>query len=97
MSDNRKNIKIPEDLFHQLKEQKGPRRSWPQFLEDELVGDNSETTKANGGLQSGDVEDIAEQLQEHIEYPESQDTETIVNRIEDLESRLPRKVAEELR
>jgi len=35
----RKNIKVDEDLFARLKEDKGKHRSWPQYFEDQLAED----------------------------------------------------------
>jgi len=41
---DRKNIKLPEPLFNDLKADKGEYRSWPQYFRDELMGDDSEGT-----------------------------------------------------
>jgi len=41
----RKNIKVKEDLFERLKADKGPHRSWPQYLEDQLNDDGSTETQ----------------------------------------------------
>jgi len=41
----RKNIKVKEDLFERLKADKGPHRSWPQYLEDQLNDDSSTETQ----------------------------------------------------
>lgn len=89
-------IKVPKEIRNEARED---NRTYGEVMADGL---NQERV---GPLPDGEVpdihspsaEDIAEQLEDHIEYPERQDTETIINRLEDLESRLPRKVAEELR
>lgn len=51
----------------------------------------------NDPLTLSEVAEIAEQLQEQIDYPERQDTDRIINRIDDLESQLPAQIKEELR
>ena len=38
MTDNRKNIKLDEDLFAQLKEDKGRNKSWPTYFREECLG-----------------------------------------------------------
>jgi hypothetical protein len=45
---------------------------------------------------SPDAEAVAELLAERIDYPDAQTAETIAARLDDLESTLPRRVAEEL-
>jgi len=65
----RKNIKVPEDLFLALRDDKDDQQSWPHYLEEQCL--------------HGDGDGV--------------DVDRIMNRIDDLESRIPRKVAEELR
>lgn len=52
--------------------------------------------ESNDPLTLSEVAEIAEQLQEHIDYPEREGTDRIINRIDDLESQLPKDIAEEL-
>ena len=42
MADNRKNIKLDQDLFAQLKEDKGRNKSWPTYFREECLGQNVE-------------------------------------------------------
>ena len=35
----RKNIKVPEDLFYALQEDKDDEQSWPHYLESECLND----------------------------------------------------------
>ena len=48
----RKNIKLPEPLFEDLKADKGPNRSWPQYFRDRL---NDDADDAPDGLTYDDV------------------------------------------
>ncbi len=56
---DRKNIKVREDLFERLKADKGPHRSWPQYLEDQLSDDTPETD----GVEVGDLQDRLERIE----------------------------------
>ena len=67
----------------------------PYFADLAGVDDASEIYDADVNADV-DTEALAESLQEHIDYPEQQDTAEIVQRLEDLETRLPAKVAQEL-
>jgi len=85
----RKNIKVPEDLFHALSEDKDNEQSWPHYLETECLNDPDDNSDV-------DTEALAEDLQERIDYPDSQDTETIMQRLDELWSSLPERTADEV-
>ncbi|AGC34550.1 hypothetical protein HSTV1_5 [Haloarcula sinaiiensis tailed virus 1] len=86
--DNWKTLRVPPEAYDAAKEQKEANdRTWgEQIVRQDDPADNADV----------DTEALAEELQERINYPEQQDTETIVQRLEDLETRLPSKVAREL-
>jgi hypothetical protein len=65
MTDNRKNIKIDESLFNRLKDAKGDRRSWPQFFEDELLGDDADDADPVT-LEATEVERIAIEIEQRL-------------------------------
>jgi hypothetical protein len=71
----RKNIKVPEDLFLALRDNKDDQQSWPHYLEEQCLHDSTHVSH---------LDSIAEGMSQ------------IEGRIDDLEARLPRKVAEEL-
>ena len=83
-------IQVRKDQAEDLKEMARENGNYKTVIDRLLEGYSPAT---NDGV---DTEQLAEQLQEHIDYPEQQDTAEIVQRLEDLETRLPRKVAEEL-
>jgi len=51
---------------------------------------------SDGGDVDVDTGELAAALAEHIDYAETQDAESVVARIDELESRLPEKVGSEL-
>lgn len=93
------------ERFKQLKRELDETQEAPDHTNDSFLKCLMDTYEAaqeghygepNDPLTLSEVDEIAEQLQELIDYPDSQDTQTIINRIDDLESQLPAKVAGEL-
>jgi len=76
----RKNIKVKEDLFERLKADKGPHRSWPQYLEDQLNDDGSTETQTV----DTDTSELMDQLTR------------LDNRLDELPEQTAGKVAERL-
>jgi hypothetical protein len=86
--DNWKTLRVPPEAYDAAKAQKEAEgRTWGE----QIVRQNDPADNADV-----DTEALAEDLQERIDYPDSMDTESIMQRLEDLETRLPSKVAREL-
>jgi len=59
----RKNIKVPEDLFMALRDDKDDQQSWPHYLEEQCLHESAETAACVFGEVSDDgFEDLAEAL-----------------------------------
>jgi len=43
----RKNLKVPEDLFMALRDDKDDQQSWPHYLEEQCLLDEAETPAAD--------------------------------------------------
>jgi hypothetical protein len=86
--DNWKTLRVPPEAYEQAKAQKEAEdRTWgEQIVRQSDPADNNDV----------DTEVLAEELQSEIDYPDSIDTSDIMQRLEDLETRLPAKVAREL-
>lgn len=79
----RKNIKVPEDLFLALRDDKDDQQSWPHYLEQECLLDDRDDEIPPGILE----------LQEATEAELSD----IKGRLDDMQTSMPRKIAEALR
>ena len=66
----RKNIKVSEDLFEELREDKGDQQSWPHYLEEQcLDGERVDLTDAKAVLDAlqEEVNKIPERTADEIE------------------------------
>lgn len=84
--------KARRDAAGEVKDEFG--ESWNDVLQ--FYENHRADVSLSDSGQSVDTDALAESLAEHIDYPESQDAETIVKRISELESRLPEKVGDEV-
>jgi len=83
---DRKNIKIDEELFARLKEDKGRHRSWPQYFEDQLAEDDTPDAL--------DVDAVADAVAERIDADGG--ATDIDGVVADLKAELPGAVADEV-
>lgn len=63
MSDNRKNIKVPESLFKRLKSDKGKHMNWQTYFEQECLSDDTDTVT----LEATERKKIADEVAREIE------------------------------
>lgn len=89
------------ERFNSLKEELNEQQDGPDHSADTFLQGLMDTWEAvDEGHYNSDVEELAEELKDELSMANDPsvevDTETILNRIDDLESQLPPKVAEEL-
>jgi len=64
MSDERKNIKLPEPLFDRLKADKPDHMKWPAYLEQQCLSDSDVTEATEAAKQAeSNTEEIKRQLE----------------------------------
>lgn len=66
MTDNRKNIKLDEDLFAKLKEDKGAK-SWPVYFREECLGQGSGSEGVDAERMYDRLEELETNLKNEIE------------------------------
>lgn len=97
MATDYKTIRVPQDVYEQAKERKEAHGvTWGEYLNPHAwhsVFDNPDTDLDAGG--DIDTDAIAENVAEELEASKA-DIDRVLNRLDDLETTLPRKIAEEL-
>lgn len=93
MADNWKTLRVPKAAWETAKEQKvAAGRTWGEQI-----------VRPDGDNASTDTAEVVEELKQEVEHLANsgavfdEEAERIIGRIEDLESQLPKKIAEELR
>lgn len=93
MTDDWKTLRVPLGAWETAKEQKeSAERTWGEQI-----------VRPDGDNTSTDTAEVVEELKQEVEHLANsgavfdEEAERIIGRIEDLEARLPAKVAEELR
>lgn len=80
MSDDWKTLRVPTDAWERAKEQKeSAGRTWGE----QIVRPDGEYSD-DGDATAVDADELADALADRIDYPESQDSETIARRLESL-------------
>jgi len=62
---NRKNIKLPADLFNALKDDKGKHKSWPVYLEEQCLLD-SDDSQQPVTLEATEYKNIADVIEDRL-------------------------------
>jgi len=65
----RKTLKVPEDLFHALDEDKDDQQSWPHYLEQQCLHDDGVDEERAELVE--DIRDQLDRLDDDYERPES--------------------------
>jgi len=70
----RKNLKVPEDLFHALRDDKDDGQSWPHYLEEQCLHSTESTTDVSHDR-------LAEQIADRVATHVTTDTEVLAREV----------------